>query len=523
MSAGCLILYKDGHGAKLQEKNVEITENGNTTVIPNNNFNGLSRVTINTNVPTYVKSNSLEELNTLQNVKEGTLGLINGDENCVLLVPFGLGIKTKKLYFNTTKDLKDIIYRGASEKLYDFMNVASSGYSESDFDGSDYFQPNSFGIIDCVSQEGERMVGVWANTTQEKTYDLDSITRIYDINSGTWIIDNIEFSQDVTFSNIYCMRFLETPNLYAELTTDDFIHMNEWISSEVIGYSAIYQYIDGEWILVGIPEDQWSTALKTALVEGHGDWQKDDMLQMYQSDAEVFKTWNTIPAFIGPTYKLYSYSYIPDLPLPNNVANIFSGWKNIRRVPDSMDFTVKSNIAGLFFNCYSLEEIPFNNKELATSSLQGSFKNCYSLSGDIIIKAPNCSLLNAAFSYSLNIESITLETAPIMEFLETFYNCTNLKSIYGFRPSENAIYFNSVFIGCSSLKNLTFASDAVISNNLVLFYSNSLTVDSIMNVIDVLKDYTGGTAHILQLGATNLAKLTDEQKAIATNKNWVLQ
>lgn len=290
MSAGCLILYKDGHGAKLQEKNVEITENGSTTVIPNSNFNGLSKVnittnvsslpllyqdktisilentstevipdsgynalskvTINTDIPTYVKANSLEELNALQNVKEGTLGLINGDDSCVLLVPFGLGIKTKKLYFNTTKNLKDIIYRGASEELYDFMNIASSEYSESDFDGSAYFQPNSLGIIDYVSQEGERMVGIWANTTQEKTYDIDSITRIYDINSGTWVVDNVEFSQNITFSDIYCMRFLETPHLYAEFTTDDFIHMNEWINAEVIGYSAIYQYIDNDWILV---------------------------------------------------------------------------------------------------------------------------------------------------------------------------------------------------------------------------------------------------------------------------------
>ena len=217
------------------------------------------------------------------------------------------------------------------------------------------------------------------------------------------------------------------------------------------GYDALSKVT----VNVNVPEDEWSTALQTAITEGHGDWQKEEMLQLYQADADVFKTWNTIPAFVGPTYKFYSYNYIPDLPLPNNVANIFSGWKNIRRVPDSMDFTVKPNIGGLFFNCFSLEEIPFNNKELATISLQGSFKNCYSLFGDIIIKAPNCSLLNAAFSYSLNIESITLETAPVTEFLETFYNCTNLKSIYGFRPSENATYFNSVFIGCSSLKNLT--------------------------------------------------------------------
>ena len=361
MSAGCLILYKDGHGAKLQEKSVEITENGNTIVTPNDKFNGLSKVSITTNV-----------------------------------------------------SLPPPVY-------------------------------------------------------QDKTISI-----------------------------------LE--NTQTEITPDS-------------GYDALSKVT----VNVSVPEDPWSTSLKTAIIEGHGDWQKDDMLQMFQSDAEVFKTWNTIPAFVGPTYKFYSYNYIPDLPLPNNVANIFSGWKNIRRVPDSMDFTVKPNIGGLFFNCFSLEEIPFNNKELATMSLQGSFKNCYSLFGDIIIKAPNCSLLNAAFSYSLNIESITLETAPVTEFLETFYNCTNLKSIYGFRPSENATYFNSVFVDCSSLENLTFASDAVISNNLVLFYSNSLTVDSIMNVIAVLKDYTGGTARILQLGATNLAKLTDEQKAIATNKNWVLQ
>ena len=37
-----------------------------------------------------------------------------------------------------------------------------------------------------------------------------------------------------------------------------------------------------------------------------------------------------------------------------------------------------------------------------------------------------------------------------------------------------------------------------------------------------LKDLTGDTAKTLTLGSTNLAKLTAEQKAIATNKNWTL-
>ena len=37
-----------------------------------------------------------------------------------------------------------------------------------------------------------------------------------------------------------------------------------------------------------------------------------------------------------------------------------------------------------------------------------------------------------------------------------------------------------------------------------------------------LKDLTGETTKTLTLGSTNLAKLSDEQKEIATSKNWTL-
>jgi hypothetical protein len=41
-------------------------------------------------------------------------------------------------------------------------------------------------------------------------------------------------------------------------------------------------------------------------------------------------------------------------------------------------------------------------------------------------------------------------------------------------------------------------------------------------MLEALADRTGQTAKTLTMGATNLAKLTDGQKAIATNKNWTL-
>ena len=43
-----------------------------------------------------------------------------------------------------------------------------------------------------------------------------------------------------------------------------------------------------------------------------------------------------------------------------------------------------------------------------------------------------------------------------------------------------------------------------------------------VTMFNSLKDLTGETAKTLTLGETNLSKLTDEQKAIATNKNWTL-
>ena len=43
-----------------------------------------------------------------------------------------------------------------------------------------------------------------------------------------------------------------------------------------------------------------------------------------------------------------------------------------------------------------------------------------------------------------------------------------------------------------------------------------------LNMFTALKDLTGEISQTLTLGSNNLAKLTEEQKAIATNKNWVL-
>ena len=51
----------------------------------------------------------------------------------------------------------------------------------------------------------------------------------------------------------------------------------------------------------------------------------------------------------------------------------------------------------------------------------------------------------------------------------------------------------------------------------------NLTIKCLTDIINALADLSGSDSKICYLGATNLAKLSPDVIAIATNKNWTLQ
>lgn len=79
--------------------------------------------------------------------------------------------------------------------------------------------------------------------------------------------------------------------------------------------------------------------------------------------------------------------------------------------------------------------------------------------------------------------------------------------------------FASTWSGARSLKNLGGFTGLKI--NVDLSGSTDLTKESLLNVINEAADVTSNPK-TLTFGATNLAKLTDEEKAIATSKGWTL-
>lgn len=84
-----------------------------------------------------------------------------------------------------------------------------------------------------------------------------------------------------------------------------------------------------------------------------------------------------------------------------------------------------------------------------------------------------------------------------------------------------ATNINNIFSYCSALKEVRFVTNSIYLS-IGFAQSDKLSTDTIQSIIDGLADLTGDTAQTLTLHATVGGKLTDEQKATITAKNWEL-
>ena len=75
-----------------------------------------------------------------------------------------------------------------------------------------------------------------------------------------------------------------------------------------------------------------------------------------------------------------------------------------------------------------------------------------------------------------------------------------------------------MFSVCSSLKNISFVAGCIKKS--ISFSQSPLTDESIQSIIDGLADLTGQTAQTITFHSDVKNKLTEEQIASATSKNW---
>lgn len=110
------------------------------------------------------------------------------------------------------------------------------------------------------------------------------------------------------------------------------------------------------------------------------------------------------------------------------------------------------------------------------------------------------------------------DTSNVTNVTEMFYNCKNLVTINGILDFNNTSKTNSFIMGCVNLETIYIKNFNTPRNN---NFSDcvKLSHESLVYWINNLKQ--SDTVKIITFGV-NLAKLTEEEIAIATEKNWTL-
>ncbi len=124
-----------------------------------------------------------------------------------------------------------------------------------------------------------------------------------------------------------------------------------------------------------------------------------------------------------------------------------------------------------------------------------------------------------AFCNCNSLVNINIPDSMVSLQANTFINCNSLTDIA--LPSSITRVASTTFSGCTSLTNVTLG-DGFNANMLDLSVSTLYSTDTLVGILNALANRTGMSAYTLTLGSTNLAKLSDEQIAIATEKNWTL-
>ena len=236
------------------------------------------------------------------------------------------------------------------------------------------------------------------------------------------------------------------------------------------------------------------------------------------------------------TYGLYAYSQ-------NNIIDIKFDTSNV------------TDMRYMFYNSESLCKIsPFNTSNIIDMS--SMFDTCRELISIPHLDTSNVTNMTKTFAYCTKLATIPqLDTSNVNGMTYMFSNCSALTSIPQLDTS-NVTNMSNMFESCSSLTSIPQLDCSKVTNigmfgykgcvslinlggfknlgmqtsvsntagNYFLGASSQLTHRSIMNVINNLYDRktAGYSVLTLKLHANVLALLSDEEKAIATNKGWTL-
>lgn len=373
--------------------------------------------------------------------------------------------------FNITEDAtvrtisfpEEVVFENAITEYY------NAEISAADSRGMIDLSPNNF-MFRVDKMDDQSRANVFYSSEDGITYKLDR----FRIEGNFELIGErtIDFKMNITIQN-----------------TNEYI--GAFLSSDNSIFYGLFKY-NGGWKTLGLnyPLDSYSVE---ALQKYYNNGEQEGMLGKTDTQQGILKLNNFIKKYgMGFTYPEVMFEYfkgydgerIPLLELNPNTSNV-------------------TNMSNMFHSCPSLKIIPM----LDTSNvidMSGMFANCSSLETIPMLDTSNVKDMEWMFTDCSSLKTIPmLDTSNVTNVRNMLADCTSLTNLGGFRN-----------LGKS------FPTTGVIST--FYLYCPLLTHESLMNVINNLYDIKsiGIKTVTIDIGETNLAKLTAEEIAIATNKGW---
>lgn len=226
-------------------------------------------------------------------------------------------------------------------------------------------------------------------------------------------------------------------------------------------------------------------------------WKCDNMKTLYQEFMNYTGTSLDEPLSSLDTSKV------------TDMRNMFYACSNLITIP-LLDTSNVTNMSSMFYQCTNLTTIPLLDTGNVTN-ISAIFDTCRNLITIPQINTSNVTAMGSMFSGCSKITSIPLlNTSKATNMTNMFYGCVNITTI-PLLDMINVTVMGGMFTNCRKLTNLTLKN---IKRNLTIgsgtSYGHLLTVDSLVNTIKELWDYSSGTStYKLTMGSANLPKIAD--------------
>lgn len=224
-----------------------------------------------------------------------------------------------------------------------------------------------------------------------------------------------------------------------------------------------------------------------------------------------------------------SCSFLTKVPLFNtnkvtNMSYMFESCASLSSIPQ-FDTTNVTNMGSMFSKCNSLVNAP-NLDTTNVTNMSNMFYNCKNLSVVPNYNTSNVTTFNYMFYYCENLVTIpqfdTRGVTTINGFSYMFNNCSNLTSIPVLDasnvPYEGASKYMYAIGFCPKL--VDFGGFIGLRNNIKFSFCNSLSRESVLNIINLADTVTDG--QYMTFHKDVIARLTEEDIALAQSKGWTI-